>query len=108
MEEGTENWQSVEEQIADYIKDMVDICNNINQEIREYIIENRDEIEKNIKKYSEIVIKEMDLSKSKEIFYKSFEGIKKEIYSPLIEILTRKSIEYINRACLKTQNKQYF
>ena len=96
MEEGTENWQSVEEQIADYIKDMVDICNNINQEIREYIIENRDEIEKNIKKYSEIVIKEMDLSKSKEIFYKSFEGIKKEIYSPLIEILMRKSIEYIN------------
>ena len=96
MEEGTENWQSVEEQIADYIKDMVDICNNINQEIREYIIENRDEIEKNIKKYSEIVIKEMDLSKSKEIFYKSFEGIKKEIYSPLIEILTRKSIEYVN------------
>ena len=96
MEEGTENWQSVEEQIADYIKDMVDICNNINQEIREYIIENRDEIEKNIKKYSEIVIKEMDLSKSKEVFYKSFEGIKKEIYSPLIEILMRKSIEYIN------------
>ena len=96
MEEGTENWQSVEEQIADYIKDMVDICNNINQEIREYIIENRDEIEKNIKKYSEIVIKEMDLSKSKEILCKSFEGIKKEIYSPLIEILMRKSIEYIN------------
>ena len=96
MEEGTENCQSVEEQIADYIKDIIDICNNTNQKIREYIIENRDEIEKNIKKYSEIVIKEMDLSKSKEIFYKSFEGIKKEIYSPLIEILMRKSIEYIN------------
>ena len=44
-----------------------------------YIIENRDEIEKNIKKYSEIVIKEMDLSKSKEILCKIFEGIKKEI-----------------------------
>jgi hypothetical protein len=38
----------------------------------------------------------MDLSKSKEILCKSFEGIKKEIYSPLIEILMRKSIEYIN------------
>lgn len=96
MEEGTKNWQSVEEQIADYVKDMIDICNNINQEIREYIIENRDEIENNIKEYSEIVIKEMDLYKSKEIFYKSFKGIKKEIYNPLIKILMRKSIEYIN------------
>lgn len=89
-----DEWQWVEEQVSDYIKDIIDITKTISEkdinisDIVLNIIENIDEIEENIKKYTQIIIKERQFNEKE--FYKNNNIKNTEIYDFLIQILKEK------------------
>lgn len=91
-------WQWVEEQILNYINDIIDICSNNFDEISSYIKDEWDEIELNLEIYRKLVVKEKNLKTVEEKFYKNINITKANelVYKSLIKILERKSNEYIN------------
>lgn len=102
-----DEWQWVEEQISDYIKDLIDITkamNSIHDKginigiIILYIIENMDEIENKIEKYTSMVIEKRKFEK--EEFYKNKtieNNVTKTTYDFLIQILKRKTKNYLEK-----------
>ena len=107
-----DEWQWIERQIEDYIKDIVDIvsviANNSDKtdEFISYIIEKNSEIEENMKNYSKIVVEKRDFNKSVEEFYKN-KVKNKMVYDSLIKILSRKTFEYIDTFEYIENNKKY-
>ena len=96
-----DEWQWVEEQISDYIKDLIDIIKVMEQDINvgtiiSYIIENMDEVENNIEKYTSMVIEKR--KSEKEEFYKNNINNEAELtYDFLIQILKRKTKNYLDK-----------
>lgn len=90
-------WQWVEEQILNYINDIIDICSNNFNGISSYIKDKWDEIELNLEIYSRLVIEKKDLKIVEEEFYKkvNITGENEIVYKSLIKILERKSNEYV-------------
>ena len=91
-------WQWVEEQILNYINDIICICSNNFNEVISYIKDKWDEIELNLEIYRKLVVKEKDLKTVEEKFYKQINITEEDklVYEALIEILKRKSNEYIH------------
>lgn len=91
-------WQWVEKQILNYINDIINICSNNFNEVSSYIKDNWDEIELNLEIYGKLVVKEKDLKTVEEKFYKQINITEEDklVYKALIEILERKSNEYIH------------
>lgn len=91
-------WQWVEEQILNYINDIICICSNNFNEVISYIKDKWDEIELNLEIYRKLVVKEKDLKTVEEKFYKQINITEEDklVYKALIEILKRKSNEYIH------------
>lgn len=102
-----DEWQWVEEQISDYIKDLIDITkamNNIHDKninigkIISYIIENMDEIENKIEKYTSMIIEKRKFET--EGFYKNNtieNKVANTTYDFLIQILKRKTKNYLEK-----------
>lgn len=90
-------WQWVEEQILNYINDIINICSNNFNGISSYIKDKWDEIELNLEIYSRLVIEKKDLKIVEEEFYKkvNITGENEIVYKSLIKILERKSNEYV-------------
>lgn len=110
-------WQWVEEQISEYIKDIIDIVKVlvVSQTDKEnifilYLKKNLDDIEKNIEEYTEIIIKEKEFEKAKNKFDE-----KDEMCTFLIQILKRRTLDFIkktekysnNKTKIEILNKQY-
>lgn len=91
-------WQWVEKQILNYINDIINICSNNFNEVSSYIKDKWDEIELNLEIYGKLVVKEKDLKTVEEKFYKQINITEEDklVYKALIEILERKSNEYIH------------
>ena len=101
-----DEWQWVEEQVSDYIKDFIDITkvmNNIHDKninigkIISYIIENMDEIENKIEKYTSMIIEKRKFET--EGFYKNNtieNKVANTTYDFLIQILKRKTKNYLD------------
>ena len=91
-------WQWVEKQILNYINDIINICSNNFNEVSSYIKDKGDEIELNLEIYGKLVVKEKDLKTVEEKFYKQINITEEDklVYKALIEILERKSNEYIH------------
>lgn len=102
-----DEWQWVEEQVSDYIKDFIDITkvmNNIHDKninigkIISYIIENMDEIENKIEKYTSMIIEKRKFET--EGFYKNNtieNKVANTTYDFLIQILKRKTKNYLEK-----------
>lgn len=106
-----DEWQWVEEQVSDYIKDIIDITKTISEkdinisDIVSNIIENINEIEENIKKYTQIIIKERQFNEKE--FYKNNNIKNTEIYDFLIQILKRETDNYLGKIdkCLQDKDE---